>query len=379
MVIFKNEKISSSRVLINRLKACKSAFCIEDFSDVQKAVEMLLNYTFNGNIDDNDCLFILQEYINLLTTANHRIPYFKKYIFNVDSKFTKDLYLKWKSYKRANPYCVDYIMCRDAVSREKALETVNNLKNKTAGTKENFIKRYGKTKGLAKFKEFAAKSAHTLESFIKKYGELEGPKKYKEYLATKDVNSLAYFINKYGEHEGKIRYEANCKAIGYKNTIDYYIEKFGPEKGFIKYKEISMSKGKSGEYFISKYGEDYWNKLYKKKLALLGLGENYETLTGFDAYKKRVHRLSRKQPIWTLPNAEKQGNENNKTDPYHLDHKYSIYQCYVDNIPEYIASHIVNLEFIPMKDNLSKGIKCSITKDQLLKDYEEYENKKDNI
>jgi len=51
---------------------------------------------------------------------------------------------------------------------------------------------------------------------------------------------------------------------------------------------------------------------------------------------------------------------------YHLDHKYSIFQGFVDNTPPEIVGHINNLEMLPYQENLSKFNKCSITLEQLL-------------
>jgi hypothetical protein len=52
---------------------------------------------------------------------------------------------------------------------------------------------------------------------------------------------------------------------------------------------------------------------------------------------------------------------------YHLDHKYSIYEGFKNNISPKIIGGVENLEIIPESDNLSKGKKCSITIEELLK------------
>lgn len=51
---------------------------------------------------------------------------------------------------------------------------------------------------------------------------------------------------------------------------------------------------------------------------------------------------------------------------FHLDHKYSIKQGFIDNIRPDIIGNNVNLEIIPAGINMSKGCKCSITKEELL-------------
>lgn len=378
MIIFKNKEITSSKQLSAYL-AKTATLDIADFSSISQAVELLFKYTLPSPLSDDDSLFILNHWKQLNNTHPSKVPYFKAYVINASSKFRTTTYLEFKTkYPRANPYATEYIMLRDYCTEEEALIKVNKLKEETSSTLEAFIKRHGEELGRQKFEEFSKKSAHTLKSFTDKHGDIDGAKKYTEYLSKKDSNSLAYFINKFGSTEGKKRYELNCKQIGYYSTIEYYIETYGAENGFIKYKENSMSKGKSSSYFIETYGEAYWRNLYELKLLALGYDETFEKLEGFNAYRKRVHNLSKQQPIWTLPYASKQGHLKLNEEAYNLDHKYSVYQCYKDNIPEHIASNIVNLEFIPMRQNISKGIKCSITKEQLLKEYNNYENKKNN-
>jgi hypothetical protein len=54
---------------------------------------------------------------------------------------------------------------------------------------------------------------------------------------------------------------------------------------------------------------------------------------------------------------------------YHLDHKYSIYQGFLDKIDPKIISSINNLEVLSEYENCSKGISCSITKEELISEY----------
>lgn len=59
-------------------------------------------------------------------------------------------------------------------------------------------------------------------------------------------------------------------------------------------------------------------------------------------------------------NIEKRSTE------YHLDHRYSIKQGFLDGISPDIIGHCFNLEIVPAKYNLSKGSKCSIGITELL-------------
>jgi hypothetical protein len=80
----------------------------------------------------------------------------------------------------------------------------------------------------------------------------------------------------------------------------------------------------------------------------------------FEQYSFIVRRLSEKQDLHLLENTENRGQLNHQ---YHLDHNYSIYQGFIDNIHTHILAHISNLSMIPARVNNSKGIDCSISKD----------------
>ena len=63
-----------------------------------------------------------------------------------------------------------------------------------------------------------------------------------------------------------------------------------------------------------------------------------------------------------LENYDKRGKRG-----YHLDHMFSIFEGFKQNIDPSIVGHIKNLRMIPFKENLSKFNKCSIALDDLIK------------
>jgi len=99
-----------------------------------------------------------------------------------------------------------------------------------------------------------------------------------------------------------------------------------------------------------------------------GLGVSYdkylETLPAFIKYKKLVWNTTYKQPIETLPNSDKRG-LCGVEGAYNLDHKFSVFEGFKQGIEPEIIGNIVNLEFIPWEENLNKGVKCSITENEL--------------
>lgn len=89
-----------------------------------------------------------------------------------------------------------------------------------------------------------------------------------------------------------------------------------------------------------------------------------EGLPAFKKYRNHVMRITSKQKVELLNNYDKRGS-NKVNGSYHLDHKFSIFEGFKQGIDAEIIGNINNLEFIPWEENLSKGSKCSITKDEL--------------
>jgi hypothetical protein len=155
--------------------------------------------------------------------------------------------------KRKNPYNIKYIMERDNCSEEQAIETINILKNKTSGSLNSFIKRYGEELGLEKYNEFCKKSAITKEKFIKKFGDnLEF--EWQKYLKTKDSTSLEFHIQKYGEELGLEKY--NERLLNIEQSLNSFIKRYGEELGLEKYNEMNMKRSFSCSTvgLIDKYG-----------------------------------------------------------------------------------------------------------------------------
>lgn len=89
-------------------------------------------------------------------------------------------------------------------------------------------------------------------------------------------------------------------------------------------------------------------------------------LEEFYKYKINVNRITNRQSIKNLPNYNKRG-KSGVYGAYHLDHKFSIMEGFINKIDPSIIGAINNLEFIPWEDNLKKRTKCSIKKEQLIK------------
>ena len=90
-----------------------------------------------------------------------------------------------------------------------------------------------------------------------------------------------------------------------------------------------------------------------------------EELLKVENYKKQVRSLSAKTyktyKDIINPNNLKKGKKD-----YHIDHKYSLYEGYKNNVDVRIISSKENLQMLKYSENLSKQGKCDITLEELL-------------
>jgi hypothetical protein len=95
----------------------------------------------------------------------------------------------------------------------------------------------------------------------------------------------------------------------------------------------------------------------------------YSILEDYKYYKREVYNLTQisyKKFINMINPLNYKRNFN-----WQLDHKYSVSQGFIDKIEPKIISSPYNLQMLTMKQNYSKNYKCSITKEDLLEEYEQ--------
>jgi hypothetical protein len=144
----------------------------------------------------------------------------------------------------------------------------------------------------------------------------------------------------------------NTKIVRYNNENFVNLEK-REKTNLLKYGHKSSFGNK-----------DIYKKAYLKKIEN-GTYTHPKNIDDFLYYKKQVWKVTRKQPLHTLKNIDKRGTFKTKSDPYTLDHKYSIYAGFKNNIPTYLIGNIKNLEMLKLGDNSSKDRNCSISIEEL--------------
>ena len=84
-----------------------------------------------------------------------------------------------------------------------------------------------------------------------------------------------------------------------------------------------------------------------------------EQMRDFRHYARRIRARAQK---W----AKAQGYELGKQ-TYHVDHKFSIWDAWLEGLPESVINHPANLRILEANENLSKGAKSLYTLEELLR------------
>lgn len=241
--------------------------------------------------------------------------------------------------------------------RKKVLST---LKSKYGENIENVsqipeIKEKKRKKCLSNFgvewpmqsKEVQQKS---LETVLDKYG-VDNVSKCKEI-----IDKIKYKLTQIDPESGLTIIEtAKIKRE------DTYLEKFGLKHYF----QSDDFKEKMKNIMLEKYGVDnvfkseYFDLLMKKRGFRY---EDHSQFERFNDYRRIVKKLTERtfrENFDILSILYLRGTD------YHLDHIYSIYQGFIDNIEPEIMASVINLQLIPSKINKSKSTDCWITKDEL--------------
>lgn len=122
--------------------------------------------------------------------------------------------------------------------------------------------------------------------------------------------------------------------------------------------------------FFSKNKKYICSKCYYESISL-NLSD--EDIVKLEKYIKIVRLFSKKEYKKYQLIINPKNLKISKKD-YHIDHKFSIYEGFFNNVEPKIISCYGNLEVIPAKDNLSKQTKCSITIIELYDIYNKLKN-----
>jgi len=102
--------------------------------------------------------------------------------------------------------------------------------------------------------------------------------------------------------------------------------------------------------------DDHIKKMRAVKAGFTNWEEYQEKYPAKKQYQSEVRRLTRLQPIDTLPNFDKFRGLNGVEGAHQLDHIISIDSGWSSKIPPHYIAHISNLRIITWEENIKKGV-----------------------
>nr|QMP83453.1 MAG: hypothetical protein [Caudoviricetes sp.] len=168
------------------------------------------------------------------------------------------------------------------------------------------------------------------------------------------------------KHQLTIRENPFSGKEGIQRRKSGMIKKYGVDHNM----KTKNSLDKRVKTYLNNYGVDNPNKSKsvrdktRKTNEINGIWQTKEQMDLYYIYNRIVWQITNRQNLKSLPNCQKRKHIKYK-DAFSLDHKFSIKEGFLNNIPPYIIGNIINLEFIPAKVNSSKREKSSISKQYL--------------
>jgi hypothetical protein len=209
---------------------------------------------------------------------------------------------------------------------------------------------------------------------LKEYLKKDFPKSYLETLKINFPNIYENFLsnnynvkrNGFIKHNGKL----STKLIKDNKKVKY-VKKVFPSKSIdesfyraaynIKKVPKCINCNNNDVQFDSKNCQYHYFCSLKCKIKYESLIQKIDNKEySFQNYSLAVRKLTEER-CNKISNIHLRGNN------YHLDHKVSIYKAFKEKLSVDIAASIHNLEIISSNVNLAKGIRCSISVNELIK------------
>lgn len=163
----------------------------------------------------------------------------------------------------------------------------------------------------------------------------------------------------------------NFKKEKLKRVIKTNNEKYGVDF-YLQTTEFKKDRSKK---LKDTYGDENWNNKEKTRKTRITNKTQIDDvdIESFLNYKKitvnRTVTIYRNNIEYINPLKLERGKKS-----YHIDHKYSVKQGFLNNIPIEIISHPCNLFMIWYMDNLVKQDRCDITIEMLIENIKNYDN-----
>jgi len=149
--------------------------------------------------------------------------------------------------------------------------------------------------------------------------------------------------------QGSIEYRLKLSKIGRATHLAKQIENPQYIKDWVKHYMATL-----GPEGIIKRSDS----IIKSKLKN-GTIQPYELMSEYKIYSKLVWKFTNRQNHQSLENSELRGHVKYLNNAHHLDHMYSIFAGFNNDIPPELIGAIENLKYITAHENVKKGVNIS--------------------
>jgi len=237
-------------------------------------------------------------------------------------------------------------------------ETRKKLSKKLKGEKNALFGKFGRD-----HPRYGSKQTKKTKNKISKKNKFTIEKIQEKYLIFAKEEEMRYNPDKLEEKEIQV----HCKYSECKNSKENG-GWFTPTliQFYERIRHLETKTGNDGNYL-------YCSEKCKQKCCLYNLRSDPNLISKFKKYKNNVYKETYKTVekfSSKIKNLELQGKEFG----YELDHKFSIYDGFINNVDPKIISHWKNLQIITLKENREKHKISSITLEELLEEIKKEKN-----
>lgn len=255
---------------------------------------------------------------------------------------------------------------RRASNKSKDLWKIPEIKNKYRKSQNNPKTKIKRSKSIKeswkdlKVRKARIKGLNNPETKSNRIKKIKGKNKItieqikERYPTFSKEEEMRYNPDKLKEKEIQV----HCKYSGCQNSKEKggWFTPMGREIG-LRFEALESNRGNDGSYI-------YCSKRCKQSCCLYYLNSDPHTRKEYEKYHwytDKETNITLKRYSNKIKNIELQG----KKYGYSLDHKYSVYDGFKNNVDPKIIGHWKNLECIPELENLKKNKNSSITLEKL--------------
>jgi predicted nucleotidyltransferase len=318
----------------------------------------------------------------------------KLFAMAIKDKWSKDGFYKWNNrvkYCLQNKIPVMYdpltASLKFGITLDEAELKITNLKSQKTTSLKGFCERHGKERGEALFKKFQLSSRKSSVNILNEYKQKYPHTwkcEYSNYMRRKSKWCKEYYLSRQDctkEEACKLAreyYLQKCGLLcsvyydkGYTDEdIDIILEKINTKRIFNNTRNPANLQRIFGDEWLAHH-QEINNKL-RETMEKKGVWLSLDKLDDWKKYKMEVG-------FWTSQSInENEALFEKRSKEYHVDHRYSQKQGYINDISPRVIGSVVNLEILERSKNCSKQSRSSISIDELYRLYNEYENQKNN-